>query len=566
MFLKSNGVDPFVFKVMPTPAKIFKWKLVDENGEQEWVDGMIDLIIKKPSNIKNDILSGLTVALALIPEAIAFSFVVHVDPTIGLYAAFLMGLITACIGGRPGMISGATGAVAVIFAPMMIALSAQVGLDLATQYLFAAVILMGVLQIVFGVCKLGKFVRLIPHPVMLGFVNGLAIVIFKAQFAQFYIGTGEARHLLPPTPLLIMLALIALTMAIAHFLPRLTKAVPASLVAILTTTLVSIGLRKAGFEVHTVLDFVTNMDPSKTTIAATLPSFAVPQIPFNLETLKIIFPYAALAAAVGLIESLMTLTLVDELTETHGKSNKESVGQGIANFVNGFLGGMGGCAMIGQSIINIRAGGRGRLSGITAAVFLLGFILLGAALIEQIPLGALVGIMFMVVVATFEWSSLRIMKKIPRSDAFVIILVAVVTVVLDLAIAVIVGVIVSALVFAWAQSKKIIVETEITPKGHKMYRLKGSLFFGSVTAFKALFDVHNDPEEIIIDFEKALVFDHSGIEAIDNVTSRYAQAGKKLHLLNLSQDCETLLSKAENIVEVSILQDYHWHLADDRLD
>ena len=527
---------------------------------------MIDLIIKKPKNIKNDVLSGLTVALALIPEAIAFSFVAHVDPRIGLYAAFLMGLITAVIGGRPGMISGATGAVAVIFAPLVIHQSALIGIDAATGYLFAAVILMGLIQIVFGIFKLGKFVRLIPHPVMLGFVNGLAIIIFKSQLEQFYIGTGVGRHLLALVPLVTMSVLIFLTMAITHYLPKFTKAIPASLVAIIVVTGLSIVLRKMGFEVYTVLDFIKNMDPTQTTIAASLPHFQIPMISFTLDTLRIIFPYAALAAAVGLIESLMTLTLIDELTETHGKSNKESIGQGIANVVNGFFGGMGGCAMIGQSMINIRAGGRGRLSGISAAFSLLGFILLGATLIEQIPLAALVGIMFMVVIATFEWSSFRIMKRIPRADAFVIILVSAMTVAVDLAVAVIIGVIVSALVFAWEKGKKIHVDTSIAPEGHKIYKLNGSLFFGSATSFKELFDFQKDPNEIVIDFKNAKVFDHSGIEAIDNVTGRYQQFGKKLHLLNLGKDCLTLLNKAENIVEVSIIDDRHWHVADDLLD
>ena len=526
---------------------------------------MIDLIIKKPRNIKNDILSGLTVALALIPEAIAFSFVAHVDPTIGLYAAFIMGLITAILGGRPGMISGATGAVAVIFAPLVIEQAKVVGIDGAVGYLFMAVILMGIIQVVFGLLKLGKFVRLIPHPVMLGFVNGLAIIIFKAQFSQFYVGTGDTAHLLPLIPFITMGGLIALTMAITHYLPKLTKAVPASLVAIVSVTALSVFLKKSGLEIYTVIDFVKNMDPTKTTISAAFPTFSLPEAPFSIDTLKLILPFSVLAAAVGLIESLMTLTLIDELTETRGRGNKESIGQGVANIVNGFFGGMGGCAMIGQSIINIRAGGRGRLSGITAAVSLLAFVLFGAALIEQIPLAALVGIMFMVVIGTFEWSSFRIMKQIPKSDALVIILVSATTVIVDLAVAVILGVIVSALVFAWNQGKQVTAKAILNKNGHKSYILKGGLFFGSVTSFKELFNVQKDPEHVVINFKNARVYDHSGLEAIQNIAERYRQMGKKIHLLNVSNECNQLLIKAENMVEVSTINDLKWHIADDKL-
>jgi SulP family sulfate permease len=323
---------------------------------------MFDLIIKKPQNVKNDILSGITVALALVPEAIAFSFVAHVDPTIGLYAAFMMGLITAIFGGRPGMISGATGAVAVIFAPLVIQQTQLHGLSVATQYLFLAVILMGLLQIVFGIFRWGKFVRLIPHSVMLGFVNGLAIIIFKAQFSQFKIG-GVDGGLMPMPELVVMGGLVIVTMIIIQFLPKLTKAVPATLVAIISVTGMGMLLKANGVKVYNVLDFIQYLDPTKMTIQASLPSFIMPMI--SLEAIKIVLPYAILAAAVGLIESLMTLTLVDELTETRGRGNKESIGQGLANVINGFFGGMGGCAMIGQSMINIRGGGRGRLSGIS---------------------------------------------------------------------------------------------------------------------------------------------------------------------------------------------------------
>ena len=524
------------------------------------------LKIERPRNIKNDILSGLTVALALIPEAVAFSFVAHVDPVVGLYAAFMMGLITAIFGGRPGMISGATGAVAVIFAPLMIQQSKMVGTDDAIGYLFSAVILMGIFQMLFGFFRLGKFIRLVPHPVMLGFVNGLAIIIFKAQFGQFYEGQGADRHLLAHAPLLIMLGMIALTMAISIFLPKLTKAIPATLAAILGVTLLSFFLDRSGIHhSRTVLDFVKGMDPTQTTIAASLPHFSIPKIPFNWETIKLILPFSILAAAVGLIESLMTLTLVDEITETRGRGNKECVGQGLANVANGFFGGMGGCAMIGQSMINIRGGGRGRLSGISAALFLLIALLFAAPLVEMIPLAALVGVMFMVVIGTFEWSSFRIIRKIPKMDAFIIILVSAVTVFEDLAVAVLVGIIVSALAFAWEHGKKIHAKISVDEYGTKVYHLESALFFGSAQSFKELFDFANDPKDVVIDFENARVYDHSGIEAINNVTERYANQGKFLHLLNLNPECRELLGKAENIVEISVIENLDWHIADDKL-
>jgi SulP family sulfate permease len=525
---------------------------------------LVQLRVDKPRNLKNDLLSGLTVALALVPEAIAFSFVANVDPRVGLYAAFMMGLITAVIGGRPGMISGATGAVAVIFAPMVKQQLDAGGMESALGYLFAAVAMMGIIQILFGVFRFGKFVRLIPHPVMLGFVNGLAIIIFKSQFAQFYVGAGESARLMASTPLLIMCALVALTMAISILLPKITKAVPATLTAIVTVTVVSFLLKQSGYEVRTVLDFVKDISPDTKTIAASLPGFAVPQIPFTFAAFKIIIIPAALAAAVGLIESLMTLTLVDELTETRGRGNKECIGQGVANLVNGFFGGMGGCAMIGQSMINIRAGGRTRLSGITAALVLIIFVVWGATLIEMIPLAALVGVMFMVVIATFEWTSFRIMSKIPRSDAFVIIMVSGMTVVFDLAVAVIAGVIISALVFAWEHGRKIHAAVR-EDSNQKLYVLTGPLFFGSVSSFKELFDFQGDPEDVIIDFENSRVCDHSALEAVNNIAERYAQVGKKLHLLNLSRECSRLLRKAENIVEVSVIENLEWHIADDSL-
>lgn len=532
---------------------------------------LVELMIQRPSNVKNDVLSGLTVALALVPEAIAFAFVAGVDPKVGLYAAFMMGLVTAVIGGRPGMISGATGAVAVIFAPLVAKIveqghSAGLSADLIVQqslgYLFAAVILMGMIQVVFGVLRLGKFIRLVPHPVMLGFVNGLAIIIFMSQLDQFRVG-GE---LLPSGPLVLMLGLILVTMGISILLPKMTKAVPATLVGIVVVTVIGAFINDATpGSVRTVLDFVQDKNASITTIAAGLPAFNFPDIPFSLAAFKVILPYAILAAAVGLIESLMTLTLIDELTETRGRGNKECIGQGVANIVNGFFGGMGGCAMIGQSMINIRGGGRGRLSGIVAALALLGFLLFGATLIEQIPLAALVGVMFMVVIGTFEWSSLRLINKIPVSDVLVIIIVSVVTVLADLAIAVLVGIIVSALVFAWEHGKTMHAERK-SREGRTHYHLEGPLFFGSVTSFKNLFKFKKDKEHIIIDFKDSRVWDHSGIEALQNITERYNQYGKKLHLLNLSKECQALLGRAENIVELSVIEDLEWHIADDSLD
>jgi len=452
-------------------------------------NSLFSLKISKPRNLKNDFLSGLTVSLALVPEAIAFAFILGLDPIIGLYAAFMMGLVTSLIGGRPGMISGATGSVAVILAPLVRERVALGGMESALGYLFAAVILMGIIQIMFGLFKLGKFIRLVPHPVMLGFVNGLAIVIFRSQFEMF-----ELSSSIPSQQKMqmwtVMGILILLTMAISFLMPKITKAVPATLTALVVVSLISLLLNHYDIvKVNTVLDFVQSKDPSKTTLAASMPHFAVPYIPFTLQAFRTILPYSILAAAVGLIESLMTLTLVDELTETRGFGNQECVGQGLANIMNGFFGGMGGCAMIGQSIINIRAGGRGRTSGITASLALLGFILFGSPLIEQIPLAALVGVMFMVVLSTFEWSSFRVIKGIPKSDALIIVFVSVVTVITNLAIAVALGIIFSALVFAWEKGKKMAATPYTNQFGYRIYPLEGPLFFGSVQSFKDLFDL-----------------------------------------------------------------------------
>jgi SulP family sulfate permease len=517
---------------------------------------MFNLTCPGKQCVKNDVLSGLTVALALVPEAVAFAFVAGVEPLVGLYGAFMMGLITALIGGRPGMISGATGAMAVV----MVALVATHGV----QYLFAAVVLTGVIQILAGVFHLGKFIRLVPHPVMLGFVNGLAIVIFLAQMKQFqFIAADGSLQWLPSDQMTLMLGLIALTMAIIHFLPKLTSAVPASLAAIVTVTLIVIGL---DLDTRSVVDVLRDMTgDANATIAGGLPSFSIPAVPLTWETLEIILPYSIILAGVGLIESLLTLTLIDEITETRGRGNKECVGQGVANSVNGFFGGMGGCAMIGQSMININSGGRGRLSGISAALFLLLFILVASSLIEMIPVAALVGVMFIVVLGTFEWASLRLFGKVPKADLFVAILVTAVTVASDLAVAVVVGVIVSALVFAWEHAKQMQATSNLLENGSKVYNLKGPLFFGSVSHFQAIFDPKNDPQDVIIDFAGARVVDHSGIEAIDSLVERYQRAGKQVHLRHLSEECRELLTQAGDLVEVNVMEDPKYHVADDRL-
>ncbi|ODS25081.1 sodium-independent anion transporter [Candidatus Endobugula sertula] len=505
------------------------------------------------------LLSGVTVALALVPEAVAFAFVAGVEPMVGLYAAFMMGLLTSIFGGRPGMISGATGATAVV----MVSLVAMHGI----QYLFAAIVVAGLVQMLAGVLRLGKYIRIVPHPVMLGFVNGLAIVIFLSQLKLFKVADESGQLVLMEDRSLYMMgALIIATMLIMHFLPKLTKVVPAGLVAIVAVTLAVIGL---DLETRNVIDFVRDMLPADQAATATLkgelPSFAIPTVPFTLETLWIILPYSLIIAAIGLIESLLTLTLIDEITDTRGQGNRECIGQGIANTTNGFFGGMGGCAMIGQSMININSGGRGRLSGITAAVVLLLFILFGSSLIEMIPLAALVGIMFMVVLGTFEWSSLRLLGKIPATDMFIIILVSAVTVATDLAIAVVVGVIVSALVFAWKHAQHIYVDTYMDDNGYKVYDLRGPIFFGSVSNFKELFDVKNDPQDVVIEFKRSRVSDHSGIEALDSLAEKYQAAGKTLHLRHLSPECRQLLKRAGNLCEVNVLEDPTYRVATDEL-
>ncbi|MGB0953375.1 MAG: SulP family inorganic anion transporter [Planctomycetota bacterium] len=517
---------------------------------------MFDLHSNPQFKLRNDLLSGLTVALALVPEAVAFAFVAGVAPIVGLHAAFMVGLITAIFGGRPGMISGATGALAVV----LVSLVSEHGVE----YMFAAVVLMGVIQVGAGVLRLGKFIRMVPHPVMLGFVNGLAIVIFMAQLGQFKTkGADGSFQWMDGTPLYTMLGLVAATMAIIHFLPKLTKAVPASLAAIVAITLATIGL---GLDSPTILDYLRTMSgDAEASLSGGLPVFSIPSVPFNLETIRIVLPYAIILAAVGLIESLLTLTLVDEITETRGRGNKECVAQGAANLTCGFFGGMGGCAMIGQSMININSGGRGRTSGITAALVLLAFVLVGSSLIEQVPVAALVGVMFMVVLGTFEWSSFRVMTKVPLSDAFVIFLVSAVTVMTDLAVAVFVGVIVSALVFAWKHAQVIHAVAEIDENGSKIYCLRGPLFFGSSKSFLELFDPKNDPDDVVIEFRHARVSDHSAIEAIDSLAEKYLNLGKKLHLRHLSPECTVLLKKAGDLVEVNMIEDPTYHVASDAL-
>ncbi len=511
---------------------------------------MLTTIISKTQthNLRLDFLSGLTVALALVPEAVAFAFVAGVDPLVGLYAAFLVGLITAAIGGRPGMISGAAGALAVV----MVSLVAEHGVE----YLFAAVVLMGVLQIAAGVFKLGKFIRLVPHPVMLGFVNGLAIVIFLAQLGQFKVQSADGTWVwMQGIQMYTMLGLTALTMCIIFVFPKITKALPAPLMGIVITFAVALAL---GLDVRTVGDMAS--------ISGGLPTLHIPVVPFSFDTFRIILPYAVILALIGLIESMLTLSLIDEITETKGHTARECIGQGVANTVTGLFGGMGGCAMIGQSMINIQSGGRGRASGICAALILLAFILWASPLIEMIPLAALTGVMFMVVVGTFAWSSLKILHRIPLVDALVVVLVTVVTVATDLAIAVIVGVIVSALAFAWKTASSVWASYTLNDRGDKIYAVRGVLFFGSVAPFRDIFTPSEDPQTVIVDFKFSRVADHSAIEAIDALYDRYKRAGKTLKLRHLSNDCRHLLKKSGSAIEVldddpdyGIAMDYHKH-------
>ncbi len=582
---------------------------------------MLQFFRLRTATAKDDLLSGLTVALALVPEAIAFAFVAGVSPVIGLYSAFFIGLISAVVGGRPGMISGATGAMAVV----IVGLVSIHGIE----YLFPAVILCGLLQVLIGVLRMGKLIRFVPHPVMLGFVNGLAIVICLAQLGSFKtldMSSGKLAYL-QGLPLAIMLGLVALTMAIIWLLPKVTKAVPPSLVAIVTVSLISVAVNygvvgdsdkpntvltvgdmlnanaaaaenegrvlAAEVESEMKITLVSNVSvaseasipetvESKTNASAESDapknsasiSGGLPQLfffqylvpPMNLQTLWIVFPFALTLAAVGLIESLMTMTLIDEITETRGRGNRECIGQGAANIVCGLFGGMGGCAMIGQSLINVNSGGRGRLSGITAAVCLLMFVLFLAPWIQQIPMAALVGVMFMVVIGTFEWASLGMFQRMPKADMFVMVLVAGYTVFMhDLATAVILGVIVSALVFAWKHAMHLGADISLNEHGSKIYQLHGPLFFASVSSFKELFNPAVDPDDVVIDFYYTRVYDQSGLEAINMLAEKYKTRGKRLHLTHLSSECRSLLDRAGEFVEVSVSEDPQYHVATDRL-
>lgn len=495
-------------------------------------------------NYKTEVLSGLTVALALIPEAVAFALIAGLSPLTGLYAAFVMALVTAILGGRPGMISGATGAVAVV----IVALSISHGVE----YVFAAVVLAGILQILTGIFKLGKFMRLVPQPVIYGFVNGLAIIIFMSQMTQFRDASG---NWLTGQAFYIMLGLVLLTMLIIWGLPKLTRVFPASLAGILVI-----------FGLVIFLQIDTKSVGDIASINGGFPPFHIPNVPLNFETLTIIFPYAAIMAAVGLIESLLTMNIIDEITKTRGKGNKEAVAQGTANMLSGLFSGMGGGTMLGQSLINISSGARARLSGIVAAVMLLVFIMFGAELIEKLPMAALTGVMIMVAIGTFEWASFKIINKFPKSDIFVGILVAVVTVILhNLALAVLVGVIVSALVFAWDNAKRIRARKHIDENGVKYYEIYGPLFFGSTETFNEKFDILNDPEEIVIDFAESRIVDMSAIEMLNKITERYHKIGKKVHLKHLSPDCQKLLKNAEKVIDVNILEDPKYKVAVDKI-
>jgi SulP family sulfate permease len=566
---------------------------------------MLNFFSRRPSNPKDDILSGITVALALVPEAVAFAFVAGISPIIGLYSAFFIGLISAIFGGRPGMISGATGAMAVV----IVTLVAEHGLE----YLFPTVVLCGIIQVLVGLGRLGKLIRMVPHSVMLGFVNGLAIVIMLAQFGSFQtLGGDGLLHYMTGPALWTMLALVGLTMAIIYLLPKLTTMVPASLAAILSVSLLAAGLNawspdalqggrqsnvvstvkdmlvtqsqaaavRAAAQINSrvdrpgsaltkagVAEAITSIDVASVGISAGLPhlfflDYVLP--PFSWATLLIMLPYAVVLAGVGLIESLMTLALIDEITETRGRGNRECIGQGVANITCGLFGGMGGCAMIGQSLINVNSGGRGRTSGITAAVCLLLFVLFLAPWIEMIPMAALVGVMFMVVIGTFEWATLKMWRRMPVADMLVMVLVAGYTVIMhDLATAVALGVVVSALNFTWQHATHIFADIKGNEQGSKIYQLHGPLFFASVRSFSEMFHPATDPDDVVIDFYYTRVYDQSGLESIHSVAERYEKAGKRLHL---SAECRLLLERAGDLVEVNLSEDPQYHVATDRMD
>lgn len=494
---------------------------------------------------KTEILAGLTVAMTMMPESLSFAILAGFPPLVGLYAAFIMGIVTSIFGGRPGLISGGAGAVVVV----LIALMKSNGIE----YVFAAVALGGVIQITVGLFKLGRFIRLVPQPVMFGFVNGLAVIIFMAQLEQFKTVINGELTWLTGTPLYIMAGLVALTIAIVFIVPRFTKAVPPSLVAIVVVFVLVLVFQ---IDTKTVKDIAA--------VSGGFPPFHIPQIPLNLATLQLIFPYALIMAGVGLTEGLLTLNLVDEMTATRGNTNRECIAQGAANILNGFFFGMGGCPMIAQTLVNLSAGARARLSGIIASLTILLIILFGAPVIERVPMAALTGVMIMVAIGTFEWMSFRVINKMPKQDIFVGVLVAVITIWLhNLALAVLIGVIISALVFAWESAKRISAIQYIDQTGVKHYEIYGPLFFGSVTGFNEKFDLINDPAAVIIDFKDSRIADMSGIDALNKLTARYAEAGKKIHLMHLSKDCKLLLANAAEIIEVNILEDPKYKVAHD---
>ena len=502
-------------------------------------------INRKQGTIKDEVLSGLTVAIALVPEAIAFAIIAGVDAKIGLFSAFMMGIITSLLGGRPGMVTGATGAVAVVIAPLV--------MTSGVEYLFPTIILAGLMQMAVGALKLGKFIRMVPHSVMLGFVNGLAIVIFMAQFSQF---TNKAGGDLDNAGLIAFVGLILITMLVMFVLPKFTKAIPSALVAIVVASVVAI------FFFPNTITIGDKADMSAMSDGLFSPFFMLfDAIPFSMESLLIILPFALKVAGVGLIESLLTLTLVDEMTDTRGSGNRESMAQGVANVVTGFFGGMGGCAMIGQTMININSGARARLSSFLAAIFLLSFMLVLGEMIAVVPIAVLVGVMFMVAIATFEWASFRVWNKVPKLDVSVIIIVSVITVIEDLAVAVLVGVIISALAFAWQNALRIRARKYIDDHGVKHYEIFGPLFFASVTAFLSKFDAKNDPDSVVIDFQESKVMDQSAIEAINKIADKYTLEGKTIHLRHLSADCVRMVKRAGEVCEVNVLEDPDYFVA-----
>ncbi|WP_116771364.1 SulP family inorganic anion transporter [Maribacter litoralis] len=503
---------------------------------------------KQKVDYKNEILAGLTVAMTMIPESLMFAILAGFSPLVGLYGAFIMGLVTSIFGGRPGLISGGAGATVVV----LMALMSSHGLE----YVFAAVALAGVIQMIIGFLKLGKFIRLVPQPVMFGFVNGLAIIIFMAQMDQFKVGVGDAAVWLTGPAMYTMLGLVLFTVAIIVFVPKVTKAVPASLIGIIVVFLIVYIFNIDTKQVVDIINQDTLPGEELKSLSGTLPSFHIPQIPFTFEDFKVILPYGLIMAAVGLTEGLLTLNLVDEITGTKGNSNRECVAQGGANILNGLFGGMGGCPMIAQTLVNLSAGSRARLSGIIASLTILMIILFGAPVIELVPIAALVGVMVMVSVGTFEWASFKALRRMPKPDIFVMILVTLITVFLhNLALAVLIGVIISALVFAWESAKRIRARKHIDENGVKHYEIYGPLFFGSTTLFNEKFDIQGDPEEVIIDFKESRVADMSGIEALNKITERYAKVGKKVHLRHLSKDSISLLENADDIIEVNVMED-----------